>query len=105
MYKLKQGVELPKEFKIKVNPEQSEALQKHLFSLGYRWGNVLNKVNHTENKYLFIRPNNLILKEFMDSKYYFKREPIPQIKFKNYFEKVEEVKKAIADLEKINLPF
>ena len=51
MYKLKQGVNLPKEFKIKVNPEQSEALQLHLLSVGYKYGD--GSVNILKS-YIFI---------------------------------------------------
>ena len=38
MYKLKHGAVLLEQFKIKVNPEQSEVVQRHLLSLGYSWG-------------------------------------------------------------------
>lgn len=87
MYRIKEGVELPKEFKVKVNPKQSEALQNHLFSLGYGWANNGKNVKDTDHKYLFFICDKLF-KEYMDSRFYFNRELSQRIKFKDYFEKV-----------------
>ena len=86
MYKLKSGVELPKEFKIKVNPEQSEALQKHLFPIGTNW-EYLKDVIRENTPYLFVENNILV---WANKKYIFKDHNNTQIKFKDYFEKVEE---------------
>lgn len=90
MYKLKQ--ELPKEFKIKVKPEQSEALQKHLLSIGVVWNGKRNvsEIKHTNHPYLYLQ-NLKLLYDFEICKTTFKKDPLPQIKFKDYFEKIEEV--------------
>lgn len=93
MYKLKEGVELPKEFKIKVNPKQSEALQKHLFTLGIFWAIDKSNVKLTEYPFLYIGDNmqgNRITFSDKYDKIYFEHKNILRIKFKDYFEKVEE---------------
>jgi hypothetical protein len=82
MYKLKQ--ELPKEFKIKVNPKQSKALQKHLFSIGYSFG--LNNDIDISSKYLFIEGLR-ITHSFTNDFNFFKNDKLHKIKFKDYFEK------------------
>ena len=88
MYKLKQGVNLPKEFKIKVNPEQSEALQLHLFSIGYNFG-IDQIVKNLEYEYLYIWSDMSICKNSHGNLYkYFKDHEFKRIKFKDYFEKV-----------------
>jgi hypothetical protein len=84
MYKLKQ--QLPSEFKIKVNPQQSEALQKHLFSLGYTFG--ANKdVILTDKRYLYIWRDKSICTDSSNCEFEFKDNNKPRIKFKDYFEK------------------
>lgn len=87
MYKLKQ--ELPKQFKIKVNPKQSEALQKHLFTLGIFWSMDKSNVNYTEHQFLYIgeTQGNRITFSDKDDKMYFENKNMLQIKFKDYFEK------------------
>lgn len=88
MYKLKNGVELPKEFKIKVNPEQSEALQKHLFNCGYSWFSLTKLIMYVESRYLYLEENKLT---HFNTKSYFKENKLQLIKFKDYFEKVDEI--------------
>jgi len=87
MYKLKQ--ELPKEFKIKVNPEQSEELQKHLFTLGYKWAKFRTKIQHLYEKYIYVDQDmDIYFCINQDLKEAFKQKSLPKIKFKDYFEKV-----------------
>lgn len=95
MYKLKEGVELPKEFKIKVNTEQSEALQKHLLSIGVESirHTTIGGIGYIDMPYFYCRlyqngKNYMGADMFTgDNKVKFKRDPLPQIKFKDYFEK------------------
>lgn len=59
MYKIKKNVELPKEFKIMVNQEQSKALQEYLFSIGVTWigGSTKvdgTKVDDTDKPYIYV---------------------------------------------------
>lgn len=97
MYKLKEGMNLPKEFKIKVNPEQSEALQLYLFSIGVSWLLGQKTVEFVECPYLFIgsKTENKITYEDKDKKGFddhrlqsFDDHRLQRIKFKDYFEKV-----------------
>jgi hypothetical protein len=88
MYKLKQ--ELPKEFKIKVNPEQSEALQKHMISIGFKSLSIDNKVSYVNYPYVYFRPFNKYLSadsKSLETKKLFESSPLLRIKFKDYFEK------------------
>ena len=90
MYKLKQ--ELPKEFKIKVNPKQSEALQKHCVSIGIKSLDISDKVEYVNYPYVYRRSTNTYLSADNESAYHknkFKKDVLPRIKFKDYFEKVE----------------
>lgn len=88
MYRLIPGKELPKEFKIKVNPEQSAALQQHLFSIGYSFGGE-KKVKYTNHKYLYIWADGAICinTPFEDDEY-FKNHIHSQIHFEDYFEPI-----------------
>jgi len=86
MYKLKQGVNLPKEFKIKVNPEQSEALQLHLLSVGYKYGD--GSVNIFKKLYFYIHNSERITFSNDYDYTFFNHHSYKQIKFKDYFEKV-----------------
>lgn len=95
MYKIKEGAELPKEFKIKVNSEQSEALQKYLFSLGYNWGYPTKEPKHLDKKYLFT-DNTYDEITFCKNEDYFSRDDRTRIKFKDYFEKVVKSIRSIA---------
>lgn len=90
MYKLKQ--KLPKEFKIKVNPQQSEALQKHCVSIGIKSLDISDKVEYVNYPYVYRRSTNTYLSADNESAYHknkFKKDVLPRIKFKDYFEKVE----------------
>ena len=95
MYQIKKGFELPKKFKIKVTPEQSEALQKHLFSLGYTWANGVPIVESTESRFLYTYPNLKFSRTSLDSWVYFEQHVNPEIQFDFYFEKVTTDKWAI----------
>lgn len=85
MYKLREGVELPKTFKIRVTPEQSEALQKHLFSNGCSW-HGRKKVNNTVNPFLYVREFNL---QYGTTLEFFTNYVSPEIRFSDYFECAE----------------
>jgi len=88
MYKLKDGVNLPKEFKIKVNPEQSEALQLHLFSIGKTWASVGEKVQNFGYHYLYCHSYANIGQGDDKKKFKVLFPSYERIKFKDYFEKV-----------------
>ena len=90
MYKLRNGVELPKEFKIKVNSEQSEALQLHLLSVGYKYGD--GSVNIFKKPYFYIHNSERITFSNDYDYTFFNHHSYKQIKFKDYFEKVTENK-------------
>ena len=83
MYKLKEGMNLPKEFKIKVNPEQSEALQLHLFTIGYSWAGE-KIIQYAKSKYIYAESKYLLYG--MDN-YNFEANTTKEIRFKDYFEK------------------
>lgn len=82
MYKLSDGVELPKTFKIKVTPEQSEALQKHLFSKGWRWMSGLPVVGFADVPFLYAHNNRL---SYGRSPAFFQSEKMPEIAFSQFF--------------------
>lgn len=88
MYRLIPGKELPTEFKIKVNPEQSAALQQHLFSIGYSFGGE-KKVKYTNHKYLYIwADGSICINSPSDDGEFFKNYPYIQIHFEDYFEPI-----------------
>lgn len=82
MYKLREGVELPKTFKMKVTPEQSEALQKHLFSKGWRWMSGQPVVGFTDIPFLYGNNNRL---SYGRSPAFFQSEVMPEIAFSQFF--------------------
>lgn len=94
MYKLRNGVELPKEFKIKVNPEQSEALQLYLLSIGVLSITCTgNETAYFDMPFFYCRISFDVRRMAADyynesSEQRFKNHRLPQIKFKDYFEKV-----------------
>lgn len=83
MYKIRDGVELPKTFKIKVTPKQSEALQKHLFSNGCSW-NGRKEVDNTVNTFLYVSKFKLQYGTTLD---FFNNYVSPEIRFDDYFVK------------------
>jgi hypothetical protein len=87
MYKLIEGKELPKEFKIKVNNEKIDFLIDYLISIGKKFG---NKTEYQDKPYLYCYNNGIV--NYGESKINWKSHSLPQIKFKDYFEKVELVK-------------
>ena len=85
MYKLRDGVELPKTFKMKVTPEQSEVVQKHLFSKGVAWASGHKEVRYITNPFLFVSENTLLCATTLD---FFTDYVSPEIRFSDYFEPV-----------------
>lgn len=83
MYKLKNGKVLPKEFKIKVTPDESKALQEYLFSVGKTWNGGADYVKNLEKKMIFFNKNIT----FVTSESYFKEDCLQEIHFQYYFEK------------------
>lgn len=83
MYKIRDGVELPETFKMKVTPEQSEALQKHLFSNGCSW-NGRKEVVNTVNTFLYVSKFKLQNGTTLD---FFNNYVSPEIRFDDYFVK------------------
>ena len=84
MYKLKQGANLPEEFKIKVNPEQSKELQLYLFSIGYEWPHSKQNPSYTYLKYFEVNKEHGL----SGNRSEFINKNIQRIRFKEYFEKV-----------------
>lgn len=89
MYKIRNGFTLPKEFKIRVNPKQSEAIQKELFAKGFCWHGGKKNILHIESEYLFFDEGNLthLSKYTNDSRGWFRENPNREIDFLKYFEK------------------
>jgi hypothetical protein len=85
MYKLRDGVELPETFKIKVTPEQSEVVQKHLFSSGVSWASGHKEVRYITIPFLFVSENTLLCATTLD---FFTEDVSPEIRFSEYFEPV-----------------
>ena len=78
---------LPDSFKIKVNPDQSKALQEHLISNGKYWMSGDKNVKCTENKYLYFTDGIGITITILNENWYFKRHKNQRIRFKDYFAK------------------
>ena len=94
-YKIKEGIVLPSEFKIKVNPDQSIALQEYLISIGCGWYSARGdeKVRWIKSKYLFKNSVGIITRMTTKDdghKEYFRNHEFPRILFENYFEEVSE---------------
>jgi hypothetical protein len=85
--KYKQTNSLPEQFKIKVNPEQSKALQLALFKDGKYWTSGRTDVVNTDSKYLFY---DNYLSHVPNDKVIFKEHYLPKIKFEDYFEEDKE---------------
>ena len=89
MYKLIKP--LPKEFKIKVNPEQSEAVQKAVFKMGKEWGIHRKSVCHLDEQFLIIYRHSIF--HCSNDKIHFKIHKNPEIQFSNYFIKTNQMNK------------
>lgn len=83
MYKIRDGGELPKKFKIRVTAEQSEGLQKYLFSKGMSWMSGQTEVCFTDVPFLYVTDNRLA---YGRTSSFFKSANIPEIGFSDYFE-------------------
>lgn len=97
MYKIRDGVELPKTFKIRVTPEQSEALQKYLFSKGGSWMSGQTEVGFTDIPFIYVYNNKLA---YGRTPMFFRSEVLPEIRFSDYFE--QDCKKVASASTKIN---
>jgi hypothetical protein len=86
MYKLKEGMNLPKQFKIKVNPEQSKALQIQLHKSEFEYDKDSGYV-HIDFGYIFIENQKITFGLLKD---YFNENRLQGIRFKDYFQKVTE---------------
>lgn len=95
MYKLRDGVELPKTFKMKVTPEQSEVVQKHLFSKGIFWANGITYVAFTDIPFLYVNCNRI---EYGRTPRVFADMSNPEIGFHKFFYK--EITPASAKINK-----
>ena len=74
---------LPNEFKIQVNPEQSEALQLELFKMGKRWTDGTQKIILTDQPYLCVYDDDDFAFELFEKR--FKTDPKEEIQFSDYF--------------------
>ena len=52
--------------KLRVTPEQSEAVQKICFANGVVWSAVENKISYTEAEYLFIEHDKIWYRDYSD---------------------------------------
>lgn len=52
--------------KLKVTPEQSEAVQKICFANGIKWTADTAKISHTAAEYLFIEPTRIWYRDYSD---------------------------------------
>jgi hypothetical protein len=87
MYRIIPGKELPTEFKIRVNPDQSAALQQHLFSIDYAFGGE-KTVKFTDHKHLYIWSGIICINTLVDDEEHFKNYRHSQIYFEDYFEPI-----------------
>jgi hypothetical protein len=85
MYEIKEGFELPEEFKVKVNRKQSIALQKYLLANGITNGYKENKVTDIDEGYLICYSNMYVLRH----KSYFIQHHFELLRFGTYFKKIE----------------
>jgi len=74
---------LKNQFKIQVNPEQSEALQLELFKMGKKWPDGSQKIQLTDEPYLSIYADNDVCYNF--NKMFYKNDKKPEIQFSDYF--------------------
>jgi len=77
---------IPTTGKIEVNPEQSEAIQRVLFEMGYEW--VFDGFNpiHTDKPFLFWdEEDKYITFGFSHDREYFNSQEEPLIYFNNHF--------------------
>jgi hypothetical protein len=85
MYRLKNGAILPHSFKIKVTPEQNEAVQKYLFSQRYSWQYHGRVVNNPDSPYLFTYADKRITHAMDGNEVHFQSHKNKEIKFEDYF--------------------
>ena len=71
-------------FKIKVNPEESEELQKFLFSIGICWADGRKVIDFKELPYLYIYFNKQITHGYETE--YFKEHKNKEITLKEIFD-------------------
>jgi hypothetical protein len=76
-------------FKIKVNSEESEIVQKLLFLAGSCWAGTINTkdVQHTD-KYLFHTSGIITYSDYYDPGY-FNRHKFNEITFKKFIEEID----------------
>ena len=86
MYKLKKGVELPYEFKIKVNPEQSKALQEYYHSIGKSTLGLSSEIKYLDFPYVYKRAFISAVSDTLENKEKFEKHEYKQIDFQDYFE-------------------
>lgn len=77
-------------FKIKVNPEQSDVIQKLLFLTGYTWKNGSKKVCLTNQEFLFFSDWSDVKEiTFTHSEEYFYNDKLPEITFDEFINEIE----------------
>jgi hypothetical protein len=57
-------------FKMKVNPEQSEKVQKILFANGYKWKNGVPSILHTNYSFLYFNDDRTLAHRMNDAAYF-----------------------------------
>jgi hypothetical protein len=77
-------------FKIEVNPEESEIVQKLLFLVGSRWAGSLNidVVDYTYEPYLY-HQNKILKYSGRYDPHYFREHTLDEITFEEFIDKIE----------------
>ncbi len=89
MYRIIPGKTLLIDFKIRVNPKQSTALQQHLFSIGYSWSRMEQTPQFTDYKHLYIwNDGDICVDMGKDDDEHFTSFLKEQIQFEDYFEPI-----------------
>lgn len=70
--------------KIKVNPNQSEAIQKELFNMGFHWNIDGQEITDLNKPFLFW-DNGIILYATEECEHFFELDELPLHLFENYF--------------------
>lgn len=86
MHKLKPGAVFLNQFKIKVNPEQSEVVQRHLLSLGYSWGIQDETILFLNKPYLYAYREKYM--KYGVCNLSFEDKDMMEVHFDDFFEKI-----------------
>lgn len=86
--------------KIRVNPENSAAVQEALFDDGCEWLSGGKEIQHEDSLYLFVSQNGILVKEDSDG-FYFKEHRYTEVAAQSIIDPNYEVKLAWANGETV----